>query len=382
MINKHKLIGDALEELVEQARTGGPRVRVGIMSAGSELSEEELLRGAVLAMRQDAGLQVVAIGERISGYNNLEWIETNNNEEEISGGMELALDNDLISGAVALHYPFPLGVTTIGRVLTPARGKPLLIASSTGMSAISRTEAMLRNAVLGIAVAKSLGFDRPTIGILNLDGAVLIQNALLSLSERGYDINFGSSIRADGGILLRGNDLLAGTVDICVCDTLTGNVLMKLLSAFNTGGGYEALGWGYGPSVGENWGKIVSIISRTSGAPVIANALCYTASLIRGELIDHVRKENEAAKAAGLDEIISSLTPENEHNEKISMPSPKPTDSEINGIDVLSLENAVKELWKVGIYAESGMGCTGPVIKIPGSLMEKSTDILKKAGYL
>jgi hypothetical protein len=382
MTNKHKLIGDALAELVEQARTGGPRVRVGIMSAGSELGAEELLQGAVLAMRQDVGLQVVAIGEMISGYDDLEWIETNNSEEEISDAMELALDNDLISGAVALHYPFPLGVTTIGRVLTPAKGKPLLIASSTGMSAISRTEAMLRNAVLGIAVAKSLGFYRPSIGILNLDGAVLIQHALSSLSENGYDINFGNSIRADGGILLRGNDLLAGTVDICVCDTLTGNVLMKLLSAFNTGGGYEAIGWGYGPSVGENWEKIVSIISRTSGAPVIANALCYTASLIRGDLVHNVKKELKAAKAAGLDEIILSLTTETEHAEKISMPAQVPTDSEINGVDVLSLENAVKELWKVGIYAESGMGCTGPVIKIPGSLMEQSTEILKKAGYI
>jgi hypothetical protein len=382
MINKRKLIGHALTELVEQARTGRPKVRVGLMSAGSELGMEELLHGAALAMRQDAGLQVVAIGARISGDNNLEWIETHNSEAEISTAMESALDKGLISGAVALHYPFPLGVTTIGRVVTPARGKPLLIASSTGMSATSRTEAMLRNAILGIAVAKSLGFNKPTIGILNLDGAVLIQHALVSMSEHGYDINFGSSIRADGGILLRGNDLLAGIVDICVCDTLTGNVLMKLLSAFNTGGSYEALGWGYGPSVGENWGKIVSIISRTSGAPVIANALCYTASLIRGKLVHYVKKELEAAKAAGLDEIIHSLNPEVEHTEKISMPSPEPPDFEINGIDVLSLETAVKELWKVGIYAESGMGCTGPVIKIPGRLIEQSMDILRKTGYL
>ncbi len=71
--------------------------------------------------------------------------------------MESALVDGRIAGAVALHYPFPLGVTTIGRVLTPARGRPMLIASCTGMSAASRTEAMLRNAVYGIAVAKALG---------------------------------------------------------------------------------------------------------------------------------------------------------------------------------------------------------------------------------
>lgn len=382
MIDKRKIIGHALTELVEQVRTGNTSVHVGLMASGSELGAEELLRGATTAMQQDAKLQVVAIGARMSGYDNLEWIETPNTEADIAATMESALDNGLISGAVALHYPFPLGVATIGRVLTPARGKPLLIASCTGMSATSRTEAMLRNAVLGIAVAKSLGIAKPTVGILNLDGAILIQHALFSMLERGYDINFGSSIRADRGSVLRGNDLLAGVVDICVCDTLTGNVLMKLFSAFNTGGSYEAIGWGYGPSVGENWGKIVSIVSRTSGAPVIANALCYTASLIRGKLVHYVQRELEAAKAAGLDEIIFSLNSKIEHTEEVAAPSKEPTDSEISGIDVFSIEAAVKELWKVGIYSESAMGCTGPVIKIPSSLIEQSIEVLKKTGYL
>jgi len=278
--------------------------------------------------------------------------------------------------------PFPLGVTTIGRVLTPARGEPMLIASSTGISASSRAEAMLRNAVYGIAVAKAFGTEKPTVGILNVDGAVSVQRALVQLSENGYSIYFGSSVRADGGALLRGNDLLAGAVDVCVCDTLTGNVLVKLFSAFNTGGGFEALGWGYGPSVGENWTKIVSIISRASGAPVIANALCFTSSLIRGQLVSCVERELAAAKAAGLDEIISSIVSRPAGVEEVPMPPQKPTDSEIHGIDVLSIDAAVKELWKVGIYAESAMGCTGPVVKVPGSLLERSAEVLRTAGYL
>jgi glycine/sarcosine/betaine reductase complex component C subunit alpha len=382
MIDKRKVIGDALADLVDQARSGGPRVRVGLMAAGSELGSEELLRGAVLAMEQDVRLQVVAIGPMISAFDNLEWIETPGSDADIAAAMESALSEGRIGGAVALHYPFPVGVTTIGRVVTPARGKPLLIASSTGMSASSRIEAMLRNAILGIAVAKSLGMAQPTLGILNLDGAALVQRALVRLSELGYPINFGSSVRADGGSLLRGNDLLTGAIDICVCDTLTGNVLMKLFSAYNTGGTYEALGWGYGPSVGENWGKIVSIISRASGVPVIANSLCYTASLIRVKLVDCVRAELAAAKTAGLEKIISSLTAKAEHGEEVSAPPAIPTDAEIPGVDVLSIEAAVKELWKSGIYAESAMGCTGPVIKVPGNWAERSVEALKKTGYL
>lgn len=382
MIDKRKIIGDALAELVEQARTGGPRVRVGLMSAGSELGSEELLRGAALAMAQDPRLQVVAIGAKVSGYDSLQWIETPGGETEMTGAMESALADGRISGAVALHYPFPMGVTTIGRVLTPSRGRPLLIASSTGMSASSRTEAMFRNAIYGIAVAKALGMEKPTVGVLNLDGAALVQRGLVRLMERGYAIHFGSSVRADGGSLLRGNDLLAGAADICVCDTLTGNVLMKLFSAFHTGGGFEALGWGYGPSVGENWGRIVCIISRASGAPVVANALCYAASLVRGKLVDRVEAELAAAKSAGLEEIVGSMTAAPVRGEEVKPPPQQPTDSEIHGIDVLSVEDAVRELWKVGIYAESGMGCTGPVVKVPGSLLARSKELLSKSSYL
>ena len=382
MMDKRKLIGDALAELVEQARTGGPKVRVGIMAGGSELGSEELLRGALLAEAQDCRLQVVPIGARVSGYENLEWIETPDCETDMVAAMESALKDGRLGGAVALHYPFPVGVTTIGRILTPARGKPMLIASSTGMSATSRTEAMLRNTLYGIAVAKALGIENPSVGLLNLEGAVSVQRALVRLSEGGYDLHLGSSTRADGGALLRGNDLLAGAADICVCDTLTGNVLVKLFAAFNTGGGFEALGWGYGPSVGEGWARIVSIISRASGAPVVANALCYTASLVRGKLAECVQRECAAAKAAGLDDILSAGAPKTAQEEEVPVPPAEPTDAEIHGIDVLSIEAAVKELWRANIYAESSMGCTGPVVKVPGRSEGSSREVLHKAGYL
>jgi len=382
MKDKRQMIGEALAELVEQARTGGPKVRVGLMAAGSELGTEELLAGAVLAMEQDSRLRVTAIGTRVSGYDTLEWLETPDSETAITSAMESALAEGRISAAVALHYPFPLGVTTIGRVVTPARGRPLLIAASTGMSAASRNEAMVRNAVYGIAVAKALGMERPAVGVLNLDGAASVQRVLARMAENGYSINFAGSVRADGGSLLRGNDLLAGAADVCVCDTLTGNVLMKLFSAFSTGGGYEALGWGYGPSVGEKWGKIVSIISRASGAPVIANALCYTAALVRGGLVRHVEAELAAAGNAGLDDILSSLALTPATAEEVAAPARQPADSEIHGIDVLAIEAAVKVLWKAGIYAESGMGCTGPVVKVSGSHVEESKEALRRNGFL
>ena len=384
--NKRALIGAALAELVATARSGGPRNRVGLMAAGSELPVEEFLLGAATAMRRDSRLQVVGLGPRPEAAlpEGMDWIETPDCEADIAAAMEKALDSGDLEGAVALHYPFPVGVTTMGRVFTPARGKPMILASSTGISAPQRACAMLRNAVYGLAAAKAMGIAEPTLGVLNLDAAPQVMRALSRMVEKGYALRFGQSVRKDGGALLRGNDILAGAVDVCVCDTLTGNVLAKVFAAFGTGGGYEATGWGYGPSTGEGWNKVVSIISRASGAPVIANALSYTAQALRGGLPAKVAAELRAARAAGLDAELEGLLPKAEAGagDTPAMPPVVPTDEEIHGIDVLDLENAVHVLWKEGIYAEGAMGCTGPVVKLASSSLEKAKGLLQSAGYL
>lgn len=383
MSEMRKIVGEALSEIIESASTGGPQVRVGLMASGSELGKEELALGGRLAQQQYPNIKVVMIGPRSEGFDELEWIETDDCDAEIAEAMEKALQDGTIQGAVALHYPFPMGVTTIGRVVTPGRGKDMIIASSTGTSAILRTEAMLRNAIYGIAVAKATGKKDPSVGILNIEGAHPVYRALNQLKEKGYPVTFGQSVRKDGGAVLRGNDILAGAVDICVSDTLTGNVLMKLFSSFTTGGSYESLGWGYGPSAGEGWPHVVSIISRASGAPVIASAISFNASAASGKLPQVLEEEMKKARKAGLEDIIQSLQPKQQVcEEEVSAPPSEPTDEEIHGIDVLDVEDAVRELWKAGIYAESAMGCTGPVVKLPSRFMEKAEAILKENNYL
>ena len=377
-----KLIGEALADIVTEARTGGPRVSVGLMALGSELGGEELARGAMLASENSSRIEVVMIGPRIPGFEKLSWIETEPCEEDVSEAMEKALADGRISGAVALHYPFPLGVTTIGRVMTPGRGKPMIIASSTGTSATGRVEAMVRNALYGVATAKALGIENPSVGILNVDGAQIVHKALSRLKDKGYSLSFGASVRKDGGAVLRGNDILAGAVDVCVTDTLTGNVLMKMFSSFTTGGSYESLGWGYGPSVGEGWTRVVSIISRASGAPVIAGALEYTAKVVSGRLPEKAAAELAAAKKAGFAEILETLAPKAASAETVSPPPSEPTDEEVHGVDVLTIEDGVKALWKEGVYAESSMGCTGPVIKVAAKNLQKAENILRSNGYI
>ena len=302
--------------------------------------------------QNDPSVKVFCIGPKLEGYEDLNWIETAADEHEIAHAMEQALNDGVIAGAVALHYPFPVGVTTIGKVFTPGKGKPCFIASSTGTSSPVRTEAMLRNAIYGISVAKAAGVPNPKVGILNLDGAQTVLRALQKLKDNGYNIEFAESIRKDGGAIFRGNDLLAGAGDVCVTDTLTGNVLMKLFGAWTTGGNYEAMGWGYGRSAGEGWNKVISIISRASGAPVIASALSLNAAAAKNGLPAIVAKELAAAKAAGLDELIESMQPKQAAAEEdVKAPAAEPTDEEIHGVDVLEIENAVKALWKAGIYA-------------------------------
>ncbi|MEA3508070.1 MAG: glycine/sarcosine/betaine reductase complex component C subunit alpha [Synergistota bacterium] len=381
MTDLGKTIGEELSKILTAAEKGGPVVRLGLMASGSELGPEELVAGARLA-DGDPGLEVVMIGPRIDGFDDLEWIETGDCEADIAEALDRALTVGTVAGAVALHYPFPLGVTTIGRVLTPGRGRPMLLASSTGASAAERLEAMVRNAIYGKAVAMASGNHDPSVGILNVEGAQLAFRALKRLKDNGYDIRFGESTRKDGGAVLRGNDMLAGAVDVCVQDTLTGNVMMKLFSSWTTGGSYESLGWGYGPSTGENWRKIISIISRASGAPVIAGALRFTAEMVAGDLPGRVAGELAKAREAGLEEVLADISPKPHQEENVSPPPQEPTGEELHGVDVLSIEAAVRALWKEGIYAESAMGCTGPVVKAPARVLEDAKRILEEKGYL
>lgn len=380
--SKRALIAEALAAVVEKARHGGPVCRIGLMASGSELGQEEILNGARAAQEENPSLRVVAVGPRAAGCDDLEWIETPDCEADIAAAAEKALADGSVSGLVAMHFPFPIGVATIGRVITPGRGKPVFIASCTGSSSPLRAESLLRNAVYGIAAAKACGMAEPSVAFLNSDGAGPALRALSRMKEKGYAITLATSERGDGGSLLRGNDVVSGAADVLVCDTLTGNALVKIFSTFTTGGRYESAGWGYGPSVGEGWNKVVSIVSRASGAPVIANALALTAKAVAGNLAATASAELKAARAAGFDQEIEALRPKAAAADTVQKPPVVPVDAEIAGVDVMDMENAAQALWKENIYAESAMGCTGPVLRMPAALKEKAADVLRKNGFI
>ncbi|WP_156286222.1 glycine/sarcosine/betaine reductase complex component C subunit alpha [Oceanivirga salmonicida] len=376
-----KIISEVLMEVADAIETGnfGKKIKVGVTTLGSEHGVDNIIKGAKLA-KNDL-FDIVLIGK---GHEDFESYETSS-EEEAHKIMEELLDKGEISSCVTMHYNFPIGVSTVGRVITPGKGKEMFIATTTGTSATDRVEAMVRNAIYGIATAKSVGICKPTVGIINIEGARQTEKILLELQKNGYDFKFSESQRADGGSVMRGNDLLMGTPDVMVTDSLTGNLFMKIFSSYTTGGDYETQGYGYGPGVGEDYDRRILILSRASGSPVVAKALKYGYEIAIGKVDEKARQEYKKAQDAGLDKIFSELKnkkQETKPSEEIKMPEKEVVTSQISGVDIMDLEDAAKLLWKHNIYAESGMGCTGPIILVSKENKEKSKEILKSEGLL
>ena len=383
--NIKKMIADVFEDIATGIETGGfaKKVRVGVTTIGSEHGEENVIKGAEIAQEKGPSIEVVLIGHKCDSKLKQYNVES---DEEGYKVMEELLDSGEIDACVTMHYSFPIGVSTVGRVVTPAMGSEMTLATTTGTSSPHRVEAMVLNAIAGIITAKAMGNPEPTLGILNVDGARQVERALKEIGKGGYKIHFAESARADGGCVMRGNDLLMGTPDIMVTDTLTGNLLMKVFSSYVTGGSFEAHGYGYGPGIGSGYERLIYIISRASGYPVIANAIKYAAECVRGDIKNLIKDEYKKANKAGLEKVISDLEEASKKTsgpkEEVKAPAEEITDGSIGGIDILEMEDAVQALWKEGIFASSGMGCTGPVVMVNSSKLDAAKKVLAKAGFM
>lgn len=382
MQNLEKTIAKTFLEMADGLERGsyGARPKIALTGMGSEHGEENAMAAAQMAAAR--GVDVYYIGTlEAEGVTTIHVCD----EEAGHKKMEELVEQGQVDGAVTMHFPFPIGVSTVGRVVTPARGRQMFVANTTGTSSADRIEGMIKNAVYGIITAKACGITEPTVGILNVDGARQAEMALNQLREGGYAFQWASSARADGGAVMRGNDVLQGTPDVMVMDSLTGNVLIKMLSAFTTGGSFEATGYGYGPGIGKDYEKLILIISRASGAPLIANALEYAAQLVRGKVFQVAKQEFAKAEKAGLSRILEARRASAKpaaSAETVQAPPAEPVTASIPGIEVMDLEEAVQALWKAGIYAESGMGCTGPLVMMSQANYSRALEILKKAGYV
>lgn len=375
------MIAEVFNDIAEGIKSGSfkKKVRIGLTTFGSEHGIAEMIKAAELAASKYNDFDVIMIGPKADSA--IETVVVADAEAGHKKMVEM-LEKGEIDGCVTQHFDFPIGVSTVGRVVTPGRGRDMIIATTTGTTSTNRVEGMVLNTISGISVAKALGIRNPKLGILNLDGARQVERILKELHANGYDFEFADSLRADGGAVMRGNDLLAGSPDVMVCDSLTGNLLIKIFSSFTTGGNYETLGAGYGPGVGENYDKLVNIVSRASGAPLICEALRFCATCAQSKLINIAADEFKNATTAGLKDIIAKNTREKSQSETddIAIPPKKVVTYSIAGIDILELEEACRVLWKEGIYSESGMGCTGPIVLVNEEDAERAIGVLASSG--
>lgn len=377
------MIAEVFSDIAQGIKSGQfkKKVKIGLTILGSEHGVDEMIRAARIAKEKYDDFHLVLIGQEVQGFHS---IAVDTSEEGHKKMIEM-LEAGELDGCVTQHFDFPIGVSTVGKVITPGLGKELIIATTTGTTSTNRVEGMVKNAISGIAVAKASGISNPTVGILNLDGARQVERVLKEIKDNGYNMEFGNSLRADGGAVMRGNDLLAGTPDVMVCDSLTGNLLIKILSAYTTGGNYEIAGSGYGPGIGADYDKVVNIVSRASGAPLVAEAIKYCATCAQHKVLDIARFEYKAAETAGLGAAIKKITEKNnktEKDEEVTLPPKKVVTCSLAGIDILELENACRWLWKHNIYSESGMGCTGPIILVAEEDEEVAKNLLIEGRFI
>ena len=104
------------------------------------------------------------------------------------------------------------------------------------------------------------------------------------------------------------------------------------------------------------------------------------------DLIFLIKDEYKKANKAGLEKVINELEEASKKTsgpkEEVKAPAEEVTDGSIGGIDILEMEDAVQALWKEGIFASSGMGCTGPVVMVNSSKLDAAKKVLAKAGFM
>ncbi len=119
---------------------------------------------------------------------------------------------------------------------------------------------------------------------------------------------------------------------------------------------------------------------------MIVNAVEYATQTVTGDLFSLAKQEYGKAKKAGLQALIDEAKQRMQTAEapakKATAPPKETCTEEIHGIEVMELDEAVEALWAKGIYAESGMGCTGPVLMINDGRAEAAYAVLREKGYI
>ena len=116
-------IGNVFNQLADALISGeyGQKPKVAVTALGSEHGEDRVIKAAQGALK--FGIDVTLIGSKDSeGVNTVLLIR----KMKLIKRWKI-LDSGNVDAAVTMHYPFPIGVSTVGRIITPVWGKKCLL---------------------------------------------------------------------------------------------------------------------------------------------------------------------------------------------------------------------------------------------------------------
>lgn len=316
-------------------------MRIALDAMGTDLAPEPEVAGALLALRDTEGLEIVLVGDedtiraelehhddvpetlriqhapdRVTAQDPPASVIRRKPDSSIVVGLRMQKDGQAdafvsagSTGAVMATSLFTLrplpGVERppVGALLPTARDLCLLLDAGANIGC--KPQHLVQFAHLGSVYAKdTMGRDEPRVGLLNIGEEPGKGNELtmetFQLLSAGKGINFIGN--------LEGRDIVTGDCDVIVCDGFVGNVLLKF---YESVAGYivsllreeldaveegtvdldhvfrvlDYTEYGGAPLLGLGG---VSIICHGESPPkAIRNALAVAARAVRSDLVKH-----------------------------------------------------------------------------------------------
>jgi len=324
-------------------------VRIAVDAMGGDYGSGEIVKGAVLAAKENDDVNIALVGSRdiieseLARYNTHLAISCIEADGCITEGEHPALSirrkpnasvslaaNLMKTGEVeAMISGGPTGATATSAILSlglipgierPAVGgafetlAPNTVIMDCGVNVDCKPHHFLSFAIMGSVYAKRLlNIANPTVALLSTGaeegkGSQLVRESHVLLRDSG--LNFIGNIE--------GNDILSGRANVIVCDGFTGNVILKFyesigdyagewlkkrLKGFPRVGPARKLFTNFtsltrvieGESIGSGllWGVngVVFVMHGSSKAPQVAKTIAKAKEAVKVDLVTSIKSE-------------------------------------------------------------------------------------------
>jgi len=239
---------------------GDKMVRIAVDAMGGDYAPEEIVKGAILAAKEETGVELTLVGrldileDKLTGFDapgnitieaapeviemgeNPSWAVRAKKNSSIVVGMKLVQEKkgDAIVSAGNTGAVVGAAFLILGRIkgiskpaiatIIPTPSKPVLLLD-VGATTDCKPQNIFQFAKMGQAyLTNVLRIENPSIGILSIGEERGKGNELV---QEAYGLLEKSKLKFIGNV--EGRDILFGKADIVVCDGFTGNVALKLM---------------------------------------------------------------------------------------------------------------------------------------------------------